>query len=58
MVEKYNRNLEDIFAVQSEIAQKVANGARSTDHRGEKLTSPESNDSKEAYMLYLEAATS
>jgi TolB-like protein/Tfp pilus assembly protein PilF len=53
--EKYDRNLEDIFAVQSEIAQKVADELEVQINRGEKLNlSKKATDSKEAYVLYLE----
>src|SRR6267378_7773 len=53
--EKYDRNLGDIFAVQSEIAQKVANELEVQINRGEKLNlGKKATDSKEAYVLYLE----
>src|SRR6267143_1462827 len=53
--EKYDRNLEDIFAVQSEIAQNVANELEVQINRGEKLNlGKKATDSKEAYVLYLE----
>src|SRR6266702_2826751 len=45
--EKYDRDLEDIFAVQSEIAQKVAGEL-------EIQINKKATDSKEAYTLYLE----
>jgi TolB-like protein len=52
--EKYNRDLEDIFAVQSEIAQKVANELEVQINRGEKLNlTKKATDSTEAYVLYL-----
>src|SRR6267378_4727147 len=53
--EKYDRDLEDIFAVQSEIAQKVADELEVQINKSEKLYLAEkATDSKEAYTLYLE----
>lgn len=53
--EKYDRDLEDIFAVQSEIAQKVAAELEVQINKSEKLNlAKKATDSKEAYTLYLE----
>src|SRR6266567_939827 len=53
--EKYDRDLEDIFAVQSEIAQKVAGELEIQINKSEKLNlDKKATDSKEAYTLYLE----
>ncbi|HEV2119560.1 MAG TPA: tetratricopeptide repeat protein [Candidatus Bathyarchaeia archaeon] len=53
--EKYDRDLEDIFAVQSEIAQKVAHELEVQIKKDEKLNlGKKTTDSKEAYSLYLE----
>jgi TolB-like protein/Tfp pilus assembly protein PilF len=53
--EKYDRDLEDIFAVQSEIAQNVANELEVEIKKAEKLSlSKKATDNKEAYTLYLE----
>jgi TolB-like protein/Tfp pilus assembly protein PilF len=53
--EKYDRDLEDIFAVQSEIAQKVAEELEVEIKKAEKLSlGKKATDSKEAYALYLE----
>jgi len=53
--EKYDRDLEDIFAVQSEIAQKVADELEVQIRKTERLNlSKKATDSKEAYTLYLE----
>ncbi|OLD12229.1 MAG: hypothetical protein AUI50_07855 [Crenarchaeota archaeon 13_1_40CM_2_52_14] len=53
--EKYDRDLEDIFAVQSEIAQKVADALEIEIKKAEKLSlGKKATDNKEAYALYLE----
>jgi TolB-like protein/Tfp pilus assembly protein PilF len=53
--EKYDRDLGDIFAVQSEIAQKVAEELEVEIKKAEKLSlGKKATDSKEAYALYLE----
>jgi len=53
--EKYDRDLEDIFAVQSEIAQKVADALEVEIKKGEKENlAKKATESKEAYTLYLE----
>ena len=53
--EKYDRDLEDIFAVQSEIAQKVADELEVQIKRSEKLNlGRKATDSNEAYTFYLE----
>jgi TolB-like protein len=53
--EKYDRDLEDIFAVQSEIAQKVADELEIQINKSEKLNlDKKATYSKEAYTLYLE----
>jgi Tfp pilus assembly protein PilF len=53
--EKYDRDLEDIFAIQSEIAQKVAAKLEVEIKKAEKLSlGKKATDSKEAYALYLE----
>ncbi len=53
--EKYDRDLEDIFAVQSEIAQKVAGELEIQINKSEKLNlDKKATDSNEAYTLYLE----
>jgi len=53
--EKYDRDLEDIFAVQSEIAQKVADELEIQINKSEKLNlGKKATDNKEAYTLYLE----
>jgi TolB-like protein/Tfp pilus assembly protein PilF len=53
--EKYDRDLDDIFAVQSEIAQKVADELEVEIKKAEKLSlGKKATDSKEAYTFYLE----
>ena len=53
--EKYDRDLEDIFAVQSEIAQRVAAELEVQIKKREILSlGKKATDSKEAYTLYLE----
>jgi adenylate cyclase len=53
--EKYDRDLEDIFAVQSEIAQKVADELEVQINKNEKLNlGKKATGSREAYTLYLE----
>jgi TolB-like protein/Tfp pilus assembly protein PilF len=53
--EKYDRDLEDIFAVQSEIAQKVADELEVQIGKNERLNlGKKATDSNEAYTLYLE----
>ena len=53
--EKYDRDLEDIFEVQSEIARKVAEELEIQINKGEKLSlDKKATESKEAYTLYLE----
>ena len=53
--ERYDRDLADIFAIQSEIAQKVADELEVQIGKGEKLNlGKKATDSKEAYTLYLE----
>jgi TolB-like protein/Tfp pilus assembly protein PilF len=52
---KYDRDLEDIFAIQSEIAQKVADELEIQIMKSERLDlSKKATDNKEAYTLYLE----
>jgi adenylate cyclase len=54
--EKYNRRIEDVFAVQEEIAQEIAGKLRL--HLGEeerKLLARRSTESREAFQLYLKA---
>src|SRR5207244_7716371 len=52
---KYDRDLEDIWAVQSEIAQKVADELEVQIKKSERLNlDKKATDSKEAYVLYLE----
>src|SRR5260370_19447519 len=54
--EKYDRHLEDIFAVQSEIAQKVAGELEIQINKSEKLNlDKKATDRKQAYTLYLQA---
>ena len=53
--EKYDRDLEDIFAVQSEIAQKVAGELEVHIKKSERVSLiKKATESKEAYTLYLE----
>jgi TolB-like protein/Tfp pilus assembly protein PilF len=53
--EKYDRDLEDIFAVQSEIAQKVADELEVQIRKSERLNlGKKATVSKEAYTLYIE----
>ena len=53
--EKYDRDLEDIFAVQSEIAEKVADELEVQIKNSERLNlGKKATDSHEAYTLYLE----
>ena len=53
--EKYDRDLEDIFAVQSEIAQKVAGELEVHIKKSERVSLiKKATESKEAYILYLE----
>ena len=52
---KYDRDLEDIWAVQSEIAQKVADELEVQIKKSERLNlDKRATDNKEAYSLYLE----
>jgi TolB-like protein/Tfp pilus assembly protein PilF len=52
---KYDRDLEDIFAVQGEIAQKVADELEVEIGKSEKLNLvKKATDSQEAFTLYLE----
>ncbi len=48
--ETYDRNLEDVFAVQSEVAERVANALQIGAHRAEHGESPRNF---EAYTMYL-----
>ncbi len=50
--ETYDRNLEDVFAVQSEVAEKVANALQVSAHKPESI---ESINNIEAYTMYLRA---
>ena len=53
--ERHDRDLADIFAIQSEIAQKVADELEVRIGKGEKLNlGKKATNSKEAYTLYLE----
>src|SRR5260370_40509904 len=53
--EKYDRELEDIFEVQSEIAQKLADEVEIQINKSEKLKfDKKATDSEEAYILFLE----
>src|SRR2546425_7421393 len=55
--ERYDRDLADIFAIQSEIAQKVADALEIEIKKAEKLSlDKKATDNKEAYALYLEGS--
>jgi TolB-like protein len=53
--EKYDRDLEDIFEVQSEIARKVAEELEIQIGKSERFElGKKATDNKDAYLLYLE----